>query len=189
MKTIEALRNKRLLRATANALTMFRLGIGLPVMVALINGYISFAWILILFAGFSDFADGQLARKAGGGTTWGSRIDPLADKILLLAPLMWLASNQVIPIWAIWLLTSREIIISNWRSSEPQGGPASVFGKTKTILQFISILLMLWPNHWGGVSIAIALQQFGFYLFWPSLFLALFSCLKYLKLLAVFDHQ
>ena len=169
------IKNRRL----ANFLTLFRAASGLPVIIALEKGNLSIAWILILLAGFSDIADGYLARKAGGGSIWGARLDPLADKILLTAPLIWLGVNELIPLWAIWSLISRELIISLWRSSNNSGAPASPEGKLKTILQFSSILLMLWPSKWGGSNLAFILERTGWYLFWPSLFLAFYSAFKY----------
>ncbi len=176
------------LRKLANFLTLFRFAVGIPVIVALQRGDNSIAWVLISLGAVSDMADGYLARKAGGGTIWGARLDPLADKILLVAPLIYLARDLVIPLWAIWLLISRELIISGWRSSNLLGGPASMGGKVKTILQFSSILLMIWPYSWGGISFSDNLRELGYYLFWPSLFFAIFSALKYLNLQST-SHQ
>ena len=53
-------------------------------------------------------------------------------------------------------------------------------GKLKTILQFASLLLLLWPNGWG-FGLAAALQSAGWWLFWPSLLLALSSAWGYLR--------
>ncbi|WP_320667640.1 CDP-alcohol phosphatidyltransferase family protein [Prochlorococcus sp. MIT 1307] len=170
-----------MLRKLANYLTYFRLIAGLPVIFALSKGYESLAWLLIFLAGLSDFADGYLARKAGGGTVLGARLDPLADKILLSAPLLWLNMKEVIPLWAIWLLVSRELLITIWRSSEKEGGQASLGGKAKTLLQFASILLMIWPSNWGNGRLIGIIHKIGWYLFWPSLVLALTTAMKYLN--------
>jgi hypothetical protein len=51
------------------------------------------AWGLLLLGGISDAADGWLARRAGGGSAWGAQLDPLTDKILISAPLLWLAAS------------------------------------------------------------------------------------------------
>ena len=139
------------------------------------------SWLLILSGGITDILDGWFARRSYKKSVLGSRLDPLADKLLLLAPLIWLTKNNILPIWAVWLLIVRELIISLWRSSEASGGPSSFNGKLKTILQFISVLLMLWPSSWGGISISLMLQQIGWYLFWPSLYLALYSSFSYLR--------
>ncbi len=169
------------LRKLANLLTLFRALVGLPILLALSSKNLSFAWILIMLGAISDFADGKLARAAGGGTKWGARLDPLADKILLLSPLLWLSSNSFLPLWSVWIVLTRELIITLWRASEAKGGAASQIGKAKTILQFASVLLMIWPLSWGGISFALEVQRLGWLIFWPSLFLCLYSGINYMK--------
>jgi CDP-diacylglycerol---glycerol-3-phosphate 3-phosphatidyltransferase len=164
------------LRRLANGLTVARALVGLPLILALTSGQPSLAWVLLLLAGLSDWADGALARRAGGGSVWGARLDPLTDKILIAAPLLWLGAEGILPLWAIWLLLARELLISGWRAAASSGGPASWGGKAKTILQFSSLLLLLWP--WSGSSWA---QLVGWWLFWPSLLLALSSAWGYLR--------
>ena len=98
--------------------------------------------MLLLIGALSDWADGWMARKAGGGSSWGARLDPLADKLLISAPLIWLAADQRLPLWAVWLLLARELLISGWRSGSQGGAPASWLGKWKTTFQFLSLFLM-----------------------------------------------
>ena len=168
------------LRRLADLLTIGRALLGLPLLLALSAGYSGLAWGLLLLGGLSDAADGALARSAGGGSVWGARLDPLTDKILISAPLLWLGAEGILPLWAIWLLLARDLLISGWRAAEASGGPASWSGKLKTILQFASLLLLLWPNGWG-FGLAAAFQTAGFWLFWPSLLLALSSAWGYLR--------
>ena len=169
------------LRTIADGLTLARAVAGLPLMLFLLTDHQVLVWLLLLLGGLSDAADGWLARRAGGGSTWGARLDPLADKLLIAAPLIWLASREALPIWAVWLLLARELLISGWRSGVASGGPASSAGKAKTILQFISLLLLLWPSIWGGMLFSQSLQRLGWWLFWPSLILALSSAVNYLR--------
>jgi CDP-diacylglycerol--glycerol-3-phosphate 3-phosphatidyltransferase len=181
----------QLSRRLADALTLARAVAGLPLILALDAGWEAVAWWLLLLGGLSDAADGALARRAGGGSVWGARLDPLTDKILILAPLLWLATKGVLPLWAIWLLLARELFISGWRAGHGSGGPASWGGKAKTILQFASLLLLLWPNGWGAAmnsensfglpGLPGLLHLTGYWLFWPSLLLALSSAWGYLK--------
>ena len=109
-------------------------------------------------------------------------MDPLTDKVLIAAPLLWLASRgemvPSLPLWAVWLLLARELLISGWRSQAGDGGPASMAGKLKTTLQFLALLLMLWPSAWAGHGVLVRL---GWWLFWPSLVLALISAVRYLR--------
>ena len=108
--------------------------VGLPFILALQQGWAVLAWWLLLLAGLSDAADGWLARRAGGGTSWGARLDPLTDKVLIAAPLLWFAASGTLPLWAIWILLARELLISGWRAGASDGAPASWGGKAKTIL-------------------------------------------------------
>ena len=182
------------LRQLADGLTIGRALLGLPLLLALAAGAQAVAWLLLLLGGLSDAADGWLARRAGGGSVWGARLDPLTDKILISAPLLWLAAQPAsgphLPLWAVWLLLARELLISGWRAGQGSGGPASWSGKAKTILQFTSLLLLLWPQGWslgltdlapGDLSPARLLPQVGWWLFWPSLLLALSSAWGYLR--------
>ena len=168
-------------RRLADGLTVGRAVLGLPLIVALGAGLAPLAWLLLLAGGISDWLDGLLARHAGGGSVWGARLDPLTDKILICAPLLWLGAMGRLPLWAIWLLLARELLISGWRAGESSGGPASAAGKAKTVLQFASLLLLLWPAAWGGPGAAPVLHSAGVWLFWPSLLLALTSALGYLR--------
>ena len=182
----------RRLRRLADGLTVGRALLGLPLILALCGGQAALAWWLLLLGGVSDWADGSLARRAGGGSAWGARLDPLTDKILIAAPLLWLAAQpawpQQLPLWAVWLLLARELLVSGWRSEASGGGPASAGGKAKTVLQFTSLLLLLWPESWGlgfdaadaATNIVSGLHLCGWWLFWPSLLLALSSAWGYL---------
>ena len=166
------------LRQLADGLTVARAVLGLPMLLALIAGQAALAWWLLVLGGLSDAADGWLARRAGGGSSWGARLDPLTDKILISAALLWLAAEQVLPLWAIWLLLAREMLITGWRSGLSSGGPASVSAKAKTVLQFVALLLLLWPATW---PLAAGLQSLGWWLFWPSLAFALWSAIGYAR--------
>ncbi len=179
-----------MLRRLADLLTISRALLGLPLLLALGQGLEGLAWGLLLLGGLSDAADGALARRAGGGSVWGARLDPLTDKILITAPLLWLGARGLLPLWAVWLLLARELLITGWRSGQGSGGPASWTGKAKTILQFASLLLLLWPSAWsfglsapaaGGFGLPVLLQVVGWWLFWPSLLLALSSAWGYLR--------
>ena len=81
------------LRSLADGLTAGRAVLGLPLILALGAGWQGLAWWLLLLGGLSDWLDGWLARRAGGGSVWGARLDPLTDKILISAPLLWLAAR------------------------------------------------------------------------------------------------
>ena len=163
-----------------NALTISRILIGLPVVFAITNDSNDIFFFLILLGGLTDFLDGYFARKYKCKSVIGAKLDPLADKILLLGPMIWLVHEDIIPLWAIWLILSRELLITSWRSNKSTGAPASIHGKYKTVFQFTSIILLLWPDSWGEEHFINLLNNFGYFLFWVSLILTLFSAKKYI---------
>ena len=136
-------KRRRIWPRVINGLTISRILLGLPIIFALEAGNNDIFITLILLGGITDFLDGYFARKYNHQSALGAKLDPLADKILLLGPMIWLAHENLIPLWAIWLIISREFIITSWRSDKSSGGPASIQGKYKTTLQFISIILLL----------------------------------------------
>ena len=163
-----------------NGLTISRILIGLPIIFALQIGNNEIFILLILLGGLTDFFDGYLARKYNYESVFGAKLDPLADKILIIAPLIWLAHENIVPIWAIWLIISRELIITSWRSDKSSGGPASMQGKYKTTLQFISVTLLLWPQNWGSTNTLYIINLIGYMAFWICFFLTFSSALKYI---------
>jgi len=163
-----------------NGLTISRLIIGLPIIIALQSGNNEIFILLISIGGITDFLDGYLARKYNYESVFGTKLDPLADKILIIAPLIWLVHENIVPIWAIWLIISRELIITSWRSDKSSGGPASIQGKYKTTLQFISIILLLWPQNWGNPNTLYIINIIGYVAFWICFFLTFSSALKYI---------
>tara|TARA_B100000965_G_scaffold402613_1_gene428932 strand:- start:902 stop:1474 length:573 start_codon:yes stop_codon:yes gene_type:complete len=162
-----------------NGLTISRIILGLPIIFALKSGNNEIFIYLILIGILSDFFDGYFARKYDQQTVLGAKLDPLADKILLLGPMIWLVQEDLVPLWAIWLLISRELLITSWRSNKISGGPASFQGKLKTSLQFISIILLLWPENWGNDYTINVLNKIGYISFWICLFLTYSSAIRY----------
>jgi len=68
----------------------------------------------VIFAG-TDWLDGYLARRLNQVTELGKFLDPLVDKLLVLAPLMALVGMGIVPAWGVFLILARELTISGWR--------------------------------------------------------------------------
>ena len=163
-----------------NGITISRILIGLPIIVSLKNGNNEVFIFLIMIAALTDFLDGYFARKYSHESVFGAKLDPLADKILLIGPMIWLVHENLVPLWAIWLIISRELLITSWRSDKTSGGPASIQGKYKTTFQFTSIILLLWPKSWGTIYTIYIINKIGYISFWIALFLTLSSAIKYI---------
>ena len=138
-----------------NKLTIFRM-ILVPIMVVIpflgIDGKflgIPIEWIVIdiifIVASITDKLDGYLARKNHQVTAFGKFLDPLADKILVLAAMMMLVEQQKLPAWIPIIVLAREFVVSGYRLiAVEQGGEviaASKWGKLKTLTQMIAIIL------------------------------------------------
>jgi len=90
----------------------------------------------------SDYLDGVIARRLGCETDFGRLMDPLADKVLIAAALILLASSHDIPAWAAIILVSRDFLITGLRQLALSHGTvlaADPAGKTKTASQMIMI--------------------------------------------------
>ena len=166
-------------RTIINGLTITRIFLGLPIVITLKNGDNDIFILLMIISGLTDFFDGYFARKYNHKSIFGAKLDPLADKIVLLGPMIWLVHEAIVPLWAIWLIISRELLITSWRSGKPSGEPASIQGKYKTTLQFLSVIFLFWPHNWGTTYSIYIIKKIGFILFWIALILTLSSGLKY----------
>src|SRR5207237_218490 len=117
-------------------------------------------WAAIVFTGaaITDVLDGYLARKLGLVSVLGKLIDPLADKLMVMACLVWMVPMGRVPAWAVIVLLAREFSVTALRSVAASEGviiSAGQEGKTKTALQMIGIIALLagYPCHLTYVGI------------------------------------
>ena len=132
----------------ANKLTMLRLFM-VPVFIVLFEIFgITNVIPAVVFAltAFTDFLDGYVARKYNLVTTFGKFMDPLVDKVLTQAGYIVLAGAGYIPSWTVIVIVFRELLITGLRTVAASNNitiAASVYGKVKTISQFIAIIAFL----------------------------------------------
>lgn len=134
----------------ANKLTLIRIFL-VPVFLLFIATkdipYGSFiATFIFILASLTDKLDGYIARSRNQITNFGKFIDPLADKLLVTAALISLVELQVVPGWAAVVIIAREFAVSGLRSIAASQGrviAASWWGKIKTVIQIIAIILLL----------------------------------------------
>ena len=137
-----------------NKLTVFRILL-VPVMVVIpflgLKGEffgieIEF-WIInfiFIVASITDKLDGSIARSRNLVTNFGKFLDPIADKILVLAAMLLLVEKQLLPAWIPIIVLTREFVVSAYRLiAVEQGGKviaASNWGKLKTVTQMIALV-------------------------------------------------
>jgi CDP-diacylglycerol---glycerol-3-phosphate 3-phosphatidyltransferase len=132
-----------------NVLTVLRILL-VPVLVVALLGNTPegdvLAAVVFALASLTDFADGYLARTRGSVTTFGKLMDPLADKLLIIAALLSLVSLGRLPAWVAMVIIARELAVTVLRLGATQAGvvmAASLFGKVKTCLQIAAILAVI----------------------------------------------
>ena len=107
---------------------------------------VRFLVLLALFCigSITDYFDGEIARKKNLVTTFGKFLDPIADKLLVVACLLVLAEFDLIPVWIIFVTEARELLVAASRMLQAKNGnvvAASWYGKVKTVSQMIAIIL------------------------------------------------
>lgn len=140
-----------------NKLTIFRI-ILVPIMVIIpfipLEGNlfdIPLTWLLIalifVIASITDKLDGYLARSRNEVTTFGKFLDPIADKILVLAAMIMLVEANRLPAWIPIIVLFREFVVSGYRliAVEKSGNviAASIWGKLKTATQMVGLIVAL----------------------------------------------
>ncbi|MCR4855100.1 MAG: CDP-diacylglycerol--glycerol-3-phosphate 3-phosphatidyltransferase [Erysipelotrichaceae bacterium] len=104
---------------------------------------------IFAIASFTDFLDGNIARRNNMVTTFGKFADPIADKLLVNMMLLILSYKHMIPIVCCILMILRDIVVDGCRMIAAQNGvvvSAGMLGKLKTFLQMITIIIILLNN-------------------------------------------
>lgn len=132
-----------------NMLTVLRIML-VPVLVVALLGNTRegdvLAAIVFALASATDFVDGYLARSRQSVTTFGKLMDPLADKLLIVAALIALVSLNRLEAWVAMVIITRELAVTVLRLGATQAGvvmAASMLGKVKTCMQIALILALI----------------------------------------------
>ena len=136
---------------TANKLTILRV-VMIPAFLLVLYLDIPYAnyWALVIFAAASvtDTLDGYIARHYNQITDFGKFMDPLADKCLVTAAMLWFVEAGRMPAWALLIVIVREFGVSGLRMVAADKGrviAAGWSGKVKTAATMVCIILMLLP--------------------------------------------
>jgi CDP-diacylglycerol--glycerol-3-phosphate 3-phosphatidyltransferase len=129
-----------------NSLTMLRI-LAAPVVVVALLGEVPngdlWAGIVFAAAAFTDGLDGYIARRKNSVTTFGKLMDPIADKLLIIAALVSLVSLDRLQAWIAMVIIARELAVTGLRAVAVEQGvviSASWLGKVKTALQVAAII-------------------------------------------------
>ena len=139
------------------------------------------ATLIFIIASVTDQLDGYIARSRNQVTNFGKFMDPLADKLLVTAALISLGELQLVPAWAAIVIIAREFAVSGLRTIAASEGlviAASWWGKIKTVIQIIAIVLLLLQVNIinsPGIKELVAGSNFlrNFFIYVPDIFLYL----------------
>lgn len=156
--------------ALPNYLSMLRIALVIPIAYLLWQQQVMSAFWLMLAAGCSDALDGFLARRYGWQTELGMLLDPLADKFLVAAMYLVFALQELIPVWLVLLILTRDVLIllgaGVYRGvfGDLTVNP-SLLSKTNTATQLCVVLLLMvsqMPIGALGFDLLSPLSEYGF---------------------------
>lgn len=171
-----------------NLLSIFRILLVPPLVVVLLTRGEDKEWwglALFLLAAVMDFFDGFLARRRKQVTRLGTLLDPAADKILVSAAYISLVemSPAIVPSWIVVVIIAREFAVGSLRSfaaAENLVIPAGVSGKIKTVVQIVSISLLIIHNKLQELQhVASWLQHLAPWSLWVAMLITVYSGIEY----------
>ncbi len=136
---------------TANKLTMLRVAMIPAFLIVLYLGFPGSSYValaIFILASLTDMADGYIARHHNQITDFGKFMDPLADKCLVVAAMLWFVERGRMPAWALLIVIVREFGVSGLRMVAAEKGrviAAGWSGKVKTASTMVCVCLMLLP--------------------------------------------
>jgi CDP-diacylglycerol---glycerol-3-phosphate 3-phosphatidyltransferase len=170
---------------TPNVLTLCRIAT-VPLIVYLLQftgALASAAAAAVFFAAtITDFLDGYIARSYGSGTNLGKFLDPLADKLIVMAALVMLAGmprHPRVPAWIVVVLVARELVVTGLRAIAAAEGKiiaADELGKYKMALQCIAVEgLLIHYTHFH-----IEFFAAGLFILWIAMVVSVWSAVDYI---------
>ncbi len=174
-----------------NLLTMFRIVL-IPVVCLLIydgsprSCLLAFSFFTVASA--TDWLDGYIARKQNLVSMTGKFLDPLADKLLVMAALVFLVALGRVDQWLVVIILAREITITSLRAMAATEGmviAAGEGGKFKTAFQMLGLIGLIihysYDLDYGFTTIRFNFHRTGFWLLAISVIFSLSSAGEYIR--------
>ncbi|NCV36618.1 MAG: CDP-alcohol phosphatidyltransferase family protein [Actinobacteria bacterium] len=154
------------LKSIPNMLSILRLLLVPVFLWLLIVDQFLIAFLVLMFASFTDWLDGFIARKFNQITSLGKVLDPSADRLFILATLIGLTVNEIIPAWLAIVIVARDILLLvGYPISASHGyGPLPVhfLGKAATFALLYALPLLLLADVWPSAEAVILPLAWGF---------------------------
>jgi cardiolipin synthase len=131
-----------------NLLSLLRIFLVAPFLIAVIYGYYALALVIFIMAGISDFLDGYLARRLEQKSVLGTFLDPLGDKLLSTVAFIALSTQGLLPAWLAVIVVAKDIYVALGAGILHYSGNLTVavpsfWGKVTTALQIVTVALVL----------------------------------------------
>lgn len=145
------------------------------------------AAIIFALAAITDFLDGYLARAWSQQSPLGRMLDPIADKLIVGAALLFLVADQTISGWSIWAaltILSREILVSGLREFLAELNvtvAVSWLAKWKTTVQMLALFVLLAGDSANELCGGCGASYFGLALLWVAAVLTLYTGFDYFR--------
>jgi CDP-diacylglycerol--glycerol-3-phosphate 3-phosphatidyltransferase len=114
---------------------------------------------IFILASLTDWADGVVARRRNQVTTLGTLLDPIADKLLVVAALVSLLQIDKVAAWMVVVIVGRELAVTGLRAVAAHVGvvvPASRLAKAKTVGQYVAVTLLIIEKGVGSPGFHMA---------------------------------
>lgn len=158
-----------------NGLSFLRL-LGVPVFFWLITSAHSngLAIIVLCISGFTDWLDGFLARKLNQQSNFGAKLDPMVDRLYIIAAIVALLVTHVIPVWAVVLLISRDVymffVLLAVKRMGYLGLPVHFVGKAATMNLLYALPLVLMGTFDGFIGHISYVVGWAFFIWGISMY-------------------
>jgi len=131
-----------------NTLSLLRLFLVTPFLIAVIYKHYALALVLFVLAGISDFLDGFLARRLDQKSLLGQFLDPMGDKLLTTVTFISLAIEGTVPAWLAVVVVAKDVYVALGSGIAYLGGnvsdfPPTLWGKWSTALQIATVIVVL----------------------------------------------
>lgn len=138
---------------------MARLPLAPAVVASLFGGRYFTALGLLALAGLTDVADGWLSRRLEATSRLGAYLDPIADKILLVSVYIALGAAGLAPVWLVWLVVGRDILILIFgglvvRLARADRPSPSIWGKLSTVVQVVTGVVVIAAKAAPGAGLS-----------------------------------
>lgn len=178
-------RRRSRMRDVPNLLTLCRVAV-IPLLVLLLSfprpATRALSALLFVLASTTDYFDGYLARRYNVISPMGKILDPMADKLLVMAALVMLAAwpEGGAPAWMVVVILAREMLVTSLRGIGMTRGvliQAEELGKYKTTLQIFAVTALIIHDPYGPIDFRLG----GLYFLWASLVLSVWSAISYFR--------